>query len=106
MEINNYDPVADLYDIYVPATFDEESGPFMVWVLEEKADRDFSMSPKVLRRCSICKKFHAAYVVEDPQLGKLHLCLSCWKARQVNAAPLPQQGQETAQGDEKETELP
>jgi SAM-dependent methyltransferase len=24
MEINNYDPVADLYDIYVPATFDIE----------------------------------------------------------------------------------
>jgi hypothetical protein len=22
MEINNYDPVADLYDVYVPATFD------------------------------------------------------------------------------------
>jgi hypothetical protein len=34
MEINNYDPVADLYDIYVPATFDEENSP-LIWVLEQ-----------------------------------------------------------------------
>jgi hypothetical protein len=39
------------------------------------------MSPRILRRCAICGKFHASYLVEDPQLGTCYLCLSCWKAR-------------------------
>lgn len=39
------------------------------------------MSPKILRRCDICGKYHVAYVVEDPSLGKLYLCQACWKAR-------------------------
>ena len=38
-------------------------------------------APKVLRRCTICKNFHASYLVEDPELGKCYLCLRCWKAR-------------------------
>jgi hypothetical protein len=37
----------------------------------------------VLKRCSLCKNFHAAYLVEDPRLGKLNLCYNCWKARQT-----------------------
>ena len=38
-------------------------------------------APKVLRRCTICKNFHASYLVEDAELGKCSLCLRCWKAR-------------------------
>lgn len=41
------------------------------------------MPPNVLRRCSLCKNFHASYLVEDPRLGKLYLCYSCWTARQA-----------------------
>jgi hypothetical protein len=38
---------------------------------------------KILRRCTICGKFHASYLVDDPVLGKYHLCYSCWKAKQA-----------------------
>lgn len=41
------------------------------------------MPPKVLRRCTICKKFNASYLVEDAEFGKYHLCFSCWKVRQA-----------------------
>ena len=34
------------------------------------------MSPNILRRCSICKRFHAAYRV--PEVGTL--CYDCWKS--------------------------
>jgi hypothetical protein len=37
---------------------------------------------KILRRCTICGKFHASYLVDDPELGKCYLCYSCWTARQ------------------------
>jgi hypothetical protein len=46
------------------------------------------MSPKILRRCTICGKFHASYLVVDPAFGKGYLCYSCWKARQA-AQPVP-----------------
>lgn len=45
------------------------------------------MSPKILRRCSICKKFHASYRVEHPQLGVLHLCTTCWSTTQAASTP-------------------
>jgi hypothetical protein len=44
------------------------------------------VSRKILRRCSLCKKFHAAYLVEDPELGEIILCYSCWKARKTQEA--------------------
>jgi hypothetical protein len=40
------------------------------------------MTGKILRRCTLCKKFHASYLVEDPERGKYYLCYSCWKSRQ------------------------
>ncbi|HEY9075300.1 MAG TPA: hypothetical protein VIO61_02065 [Anaerolineaceae bacterium] len=40
------------------------------------------MPPKILRRCTACGKFHAAYLVEDTSGGRQHLCYACWKARQ------------------------
>jgi hypothetical protein len=52
---------------------------------------------KILRRCTICKKFHASYLVDDPELGKCYLCYSCWKTRQekiVIEKPINEQIQE------------
>ncbi len=42
----------------------------------------------VLRRCSICKQYAAAYLVEDARLGTLRLCQNCWQARQAAAGAL------------------
>lgn len=42
------------------------------------------MSPKILRRCTICKRYGAAYLVNDPLLGgKAYLCHDCWQKRQL-----------------------
>ena len=41
------------------------------------------MPGKILRRCTICKKFHASYLVEYPQLGKHYLCYGCWRNRSL-----------------------
>lgn len=38
------------------------------------------MPAGVLRRCSICKRFHAAYQVEEGG-QKWLLCKRCWDAR-------------------------
>jgi len=46
------------------------------------------MSPPALRRCSLCGKFHAAYLVPELPVGKNRLCLSCWKNWQA-AHPSP-----------------
>lgn len=56
------------------------------------------MTGKILRRCTICKKFHAAYLVEDAVLGKIRLCYTCWKARQSKSA---QQVQSETQGNDQ-----
>ena len=40
------------------------------------------MSREILRRGTVCKRFHAAYFVQDSQLGACYLCYACWKARQ------------------------
>jgi hypothetical protein len=45
------------------------------------------MSPRILRRCSLCQKYHASYLVTDVNLGKLYLCYTCWKARQADQPP-------------------
>jgi hypothetical protein len=39
------------------------------------------MSPKILRRCSICGNFHASYLVAEPDGGESYYCYNCWKAR-------------------------
>lgn len=36
---------------------------------------------RILRQCTICKRYHATFLVDDPQLGRLLLCKDCWKAR-------------------------
>ena len=44
------------------------------------------MRKKILRRCSICKRFHASYLMHDPKYGKRYLCSACWKGMQGYAA--------------------
>jgi hypothetical protein len=44
--------------------------------------KQLTAAGKILRRCTICKKFHASYLVDDPELGKCYLCYSCWKSKQ------------------------
>jgi hypothetical protein len=41
------------------------------------------MPGKVLRRCDLCKKFHASYAVQDALLGVRYLCYRCWLATQA-----------------------
>ncbi len=45
------------------------------------------MSRYKLRRCSVCGKFHASYLVPDGKGGSLHYCYSCWKAWQASQPP-------------------
>lgn len=46
------------------------------------------MARKILRRCDICKRFHASYVVTDPQTGeKRVVCTDCWKAKFAGKVP-------------------
>jgi release factor glutamine methyltransferase len=40
-----------------------------------------------LRRCDRCNKYHASYVVEDPQRGKINLCTDCWNAENRRLQP-------------------
>jgi hypothetical protein len=42
---------------------------------------DPAIAGKILRRCSLCGKFHASYLVEDPDEGELFLCHACWHRR-------------------------
>jgi hypothetical protein len=39
------------------------------------------MPPKILRRCTVCGNFHAAYLVPEHEGGKGYYCYNCWKAR-------------------------
>ena len=58
------------------------------------------MAGKILRRCDLCGRFHASYLVPDPKFGQLHLCYTCWKGRygsppssapELGVAPLGEQ---------------
>ena len=52
----------------------------------------------VLRRCSLCKQFHASYIYQDPQLGKLYLCYDCWKQKHSPEANPPVQESPSEEG--------
>jgi ribosome-binding protein aMBF1 (putative translation factor) len=45
------------------------------------------MPPKALKRCDVCGKFSAAYLVDDAKLGRLNVCLNCWKRGYAIATP-------------------
>jgi hypothetical protein len=38
------------------------------------------MKREILRRCSLCGKFHASYLVSEHPGGKGYYCYTCWKA--------------------------
>jgi len=40
-----------------------------------------------LRRCDRCYKYHASYVIDDPQQGKINLCTDCWNAENRRRQP-------------------
>jgi hypothetical protein len=63
------------------------------------------MSPKILLRCTICGKFHASYLVIDPNFGKGYLCYSCWKARQTAqpASPADRTAEPFSSTDDRQT---
>jgi uridine phosphorylase len=43
---------------------------------------------KILQRCDVCKNFHVAFMVKDPETGeKTYLCSNCWKKRYSNQNP-------------------
>ena len=53
------------------------------------------MSPKVLRRCSVCGNFHASYLVPEREGGKGYYCYNCWMARfSPKPGPSPEMGTE------------
>ncbi len=58
------------------------------------------MPPKVLRRCSLCKNFHATFLVNDPILGKGYYCSRCFFAWQqkhpeLRGEPIPPEQPDT-----------
>lgn len=54
--------------------------PHIIWDMNLKK---LAAAGKILRRCTICKKYHAAYLVEIPEFGKCYLCYAWWTARVV-----------------------
>lgn len=52
------------------------------------------MSPHVLRRCDVCGRYHASYIVPDEARGgKAYYCYDCWKAK-FGGMPSPASDQE------------
>jgi hypothetical protein len=41
-----------------------------------------AVAGKILKRCSICKRYGACYLLVDAQLGEVRLCHACWNDRQ------------------------
>ncbi|MBN2005665.1 MAG: hypothetical protein JXA21_20075 [Anaerolineae bacterium] len=46
------------------------------------------MSPHILKRCDVCKRWGARFLVETAS-GKTYLCYDCWKVRHAPPAPEP-----------------
>ena len=42
-----------------------------------------------LRRCDRCNKYHASYVVDDPQRGKINLCTIAGTPKTAACSPPP-----------------
>jgi hypothetical protein len=65
------------------------------------------MPPKTLRRCTICKRFHASYLVFDPKLGKGYYCYDCWQARYATEpSPTPDPTTSPSAQEENDTSAP
>ena len=53
------------------------------------------MTRKILRRCSLCGNFHAAYLVPEHPGGQGYYCYKCWKAtNSIRPSPALEQGAE------------
>ncbi|MBN1372993.1 MAG: hypothetical protein JW987_13735 [Anaerolineaceae bacterium] len=63
---------------------------------------------RILKRCDVCKRFHAAYVVDDPLYpgGKANYCFKCWKKKFGDAPPPKEQSGETLARNESESSDP
>ena len=62
------------------------------------------MVKKILQRCSLCKNFHASYLVEDPHTGERKiLCYNCWRKQFEHKGPNPAV---TETGDPKDAKPP
>ncbi len=63
---------------------------------------------RILKRCDVCKRFHAAYVVDDPLYpgGKANYCLKCWKKMFGDAPPQGEQKVEKSARNESESSDP
>lgn len=51
---------------------------FLIVVIPRVGGKDVNVGA-LLRRCDVCKRFHASYLVERGE-GDLHLCADCWRA--------------------------
>jgi len=54
------------------------------------------MTPKILRRCDICGRFHASYLVPADDGPPRYYCYDCWKARFETSASLPDEEKSTS----------
>lgn len=63
---------------------------------------------RILKRCDVCKRFHAAYVVDAPLYpgGKAKYCLRCWKKKFGDAPPPKEQNGEKPARNEFESSDP
>ncbi len=52
---------------------------------------------KILRRCSVCGKFHASYLVPEHFGRPGYLCRTCWNALYAPAARRPDKTEPTQQ---------
>ena len=66
--------------------------------------KNSALAGKILRRCSICKRFHASFQVEGPG-GTVSLCYACWKATQAPPPPEPEQGGDSTLPDKSARQL-
>ena len=65
------------------------------------------MSPKILRRCDVCGRFHEGYIVPDPERGgKAYYCYDCWKAKYAAQPKLATDQEGSKPGDQPKPDQP
>ena len=61
---------------------------------------------KILQRCDICKKFHAAYAVPETATVTRHYCYTCWMEKFGNQIPSDVQVQPPSAPEDEERPIP
>ncbi len=64
------------------------------------------MTPKILRRCGVCKRYHAAYRVVGSEQIIRYLRYDCWHALEGSQAALPPRTDEQAKAGAGEEDTP